>query len=373
MTRSADYSAESVVVVGGGLAGCFVACELRRLGYGEVVVLERLGNVCEVGPRVISELHAGGEYPFDGRSAVDCLHGLAVLHRRLPTGVFTKPRTHMLLSTGTARAELDAEGYAAHLTMLQREYERMVRADPALEQEICPVSDFWRQLDPSEYADVSNVEAGFETPQRGVQPHLLSQLVLANHARGFTMMADLADDEFAPPPVYLGLRMMVLVEHSVHREFPAPTRLMLEGHFGAMDAPIEARQSLVYYPPRSHLSLVKLEPPYRLPDSFARRVTRWSVDDLSRAREIVAGAAAVAYPYLGGSTVIEPRLAIAVNEVADSRVRRNVAFLKPTRDCVSLTFSTKATTTALKPCWLPGHSHSTPARGTACSRAERDG
>ena len=304
----ADYSSESVLVVGAGLAGCFLAYELRRLGYGQVILTERLDEVCGVGPKVVTEIHAGGEYPFDRQSAVDCLHGLAVLQRILPSKVLNKPRSHLLVSEGSAKAGLNGEKYAAHLIALQREYENMVREDPALEEDICAVTDFWRRLDPEEYCEVINVDSGFETPQRGIQPDILastmfdmlkssqvdvrlsqeavgvarradgsfqvtvitstnestvecSQIAFANHVLGFKMMTALADDGFSLPSIYFALRMIVAVEHGVDRTFPAPTRLMLEGDYGAMDAPLDRRRSLGYHPPHGQSQRRQLQAP----------------------------------------------------------------------------------------------------------------
>jgi glycine/D-amino acid oxidase-like deaminating enzyme len=390
----ADYSNESVVVIGAGLAGCFVACELRRRGYGEVVLVEQLDSVCSVGPRVVTEIHAGGEYPFDWQSAVDCLHGLAVLLRTLPAGAASKPRTQLLIAEGTASSELDGERYSAFLGKLRLEYEKMVRARPALEQDICGVNDFWRRLDPDEYAGVINVESGFETPQRGILPRDLtdtmnaalrnngvnvrlghevlsvsrrsagdfkvrvaaaarvfdidcSQLVLANHVRGFAMATSLGDPNFLPPPsIFVALRMIAEVDYADHRRFPAPTRLMLEGSYGAMDAPLGTGSALVYHPPISHIDIRELQAPFDIPREWLDRRVSPLPEDEDRASSIVARAADIAYPYLQAASIRQPRLAIAVNSVANSRVRRNMGLMRPTRDCVSLAFTTKATTTA---------------------------
>jgi FAD dependent oxidoreductase len=395
MPDRTDLATETAVIVGAGLGGCFLAAELRRLGYGEVVLLERLPGICGVGPRVVTELHAGGEYPFDPRSAVDCLHGLAAIHRMLPPEAVTKPRTHMLIAAGTAAAGMDGHRYAALLRHLQAEYEQMVRRDPRLEQDICPVGEFWRRLDPDEYADVVNVDSGFVTPQRGVQPDVLvtsiarllhragvdvrvghnvrrvvrrghgrfrveavtgtgvttfdcSQVAFANHVRGFALARGVADDDHVPPDrVYIALRLIAAVEYRRPRPFPAPTRLMLEGDFGAMDAPLSDRHGLVYHPPLSHLALTELPPPYTVPADWLDRLEQPAGSDFERARQLVARAAEIAYPGLREAEVRQPRVAIAVNGVADSRVRRNMGVLTPTRDCVSLAFTTKATTTAL--------------------------
>ncbi|MFW6695317.1 NAD(P)-binding protein [Streptomyces sp. MAR4 CNX-425] len=380
--------------MGAGLGGCFLAVELRRRGYGEVLLLERLPETCGVGPRVVTEIHAGGEYPFDLRSAVDCLHGLAAIQRVLPAEAVTKPRTHMLIAAGSAAAGLDGQRYAALLRHLQIEYEQMVRQDPSLEQDICPVGEFWRRLDPDEYADVVNVDCGFVTPQRGVQPDVLvstitrmlhrtgvdvrvghnvrrvvrrgrgqfrveavteagertfdsSQVAFANHVRGFALARGVADDGFAPDRVHVALRLIADVEYRQPRPFPAPTRLMLEGEFGAMDAPLGAGHGLVYHPPLSHLELTELSPQYSVPADWLDRVAQPAEADTDRARHLVARAAEIAYPVLRDAVVRQPRIAIAVNSVADSRVRRNMGVRIPSRDCVSLAFTTKATTTAL--------------------------
>ncbi|WP_405092484.1 FAD-dependent oxidoreductase [Micromonospora sp. NBC_01392] len=390
-----DFSKESVVVIGAGLAGCFVACELRRRGYGEVILVERLNAVCGVGPRVVSEIHAGGEYPFDRQSAIDCLHGLAVLMRTLPAGAIAKPRSHLLIAKGTASNEMDGVRYSQFLNGLRCEYESMVRQDPGLEQVICAVRDFWRRLDPDEYADTVNVESGFETPQRGVLPSDLalavnsalessgvivrlghevlsaarrgvgefrvqvqtgarisdidcSQVVFANHVAGFGMATALADSDFRPPEsIFIALRMIAEVDYNVPRHFPSPTRLMLEGNHGAMDAPMGTGRALVYHPPLSHVEIRELRAPFDIPQQWLERRASPMFGDLERADRIVARAAEIAYPYLRSASVREPRLAIAVNSVNNSRVRRNMGLMRPTRDCVSLAFTTKATTTAL--------------------------
>jgi hypothetical protein len=343
---------------------------------------------------VISEIHAGGEYPFDARSGIDCLHGLAVLYRLLPAHVLTKPRTQLMVSTGNRPVDLDENRYQLHLTMLRNEYERMVRADPALESDICAVTDFWRRLRPDEHDDVINVAGAFETPQRGVDPDTLaavmietvaesgvdvrlshevravvrrgkgafrvfgstrandfafdcSQIAFANHIHGFAMMNTLADDHFVPPTAFVGRRMIALVEYGSERPFPSPTRLMLEGDFGAMEAPLGRNRSLVYYPPVSHLSSIRLDPPYALPPTWRNTSDNAHDIDCTVAERLIAGAANVAYPYLAGSRIVEPKVAFAVNSVANSRVRRNFGVLKPCDDCISLTFNTKATTTAI--------------------------
>lgn len=395
MTRHAALANESVVVIGAGLAGCFLACDLRRRGYGQVILVERLDRICGVGPRVVTELHAGGEYPFDPRSAVDCLHGLAVLLRVLPTTALTKPRSHILIAEGTAATELPADRYADFLTRLRCAYEEMVRLDPKLEEDICPVSQFWRRLTPDEYADVRNVAGGFETPQRGVLPDVLaaaveqslrswgvevrlghdvtsvvrrgrglfrvgaltargsatidcSQVAFANHVLGFRLMMSLAGDHFTPPPsVFVALRVIAAAAYPEKRVFPAPTRLMLEGRFGAMDAPLDGRRALVYHPPLSHLAVMRLRPPYTIPENWLARRARPADEDIDAARRIIARAAEIAYPYLDGAILTEARVAIAANSVADSRVRRNMGLLRMGGDCVSLAFTTKATTTAL--------------------------
>lgn len=352
---------------------------------------------------MVTEIHAGGEYPFDPRSAVDCLHGLAALQRVLPAEAVTKPRTHMLIATGTAAAGMDGQRYTALLRHLQAEYEQMVRRDPSLEQDICPVGEFWRRLAPDEYADLVNVDSGFVTPQRGVHPDVLvatitrmlqrtgvevrarhdvrrvvrrgrgqfrveavteagartfdaSQVALANHVRGFALERGVADDGFSPPErVHVALRLIADVEYRRPRPFPAPTRLMLEGDFGAMDAPLGATHGLVYHPPLSHLALTELSPPYIVPADWLDRVEHPADADADRARHLVARAAEIAYPALREAVVRQPRIAIAVNSVADSRVRRNMGVRIPTRDCVSLAFTTKATTTALNAALAADH------------------
>src|SRR5471030_727872 len=86
-----------VAVVGAGIAGLLLAHRLHDANY-EVVVYEKLPGIFGNTSATVSEMHAGGEYPFDAKSGNDCLDGLLEFSRYLPPEVFFKGRTVFFVS-----------------------------------------------------------------------------------------------------------------------------------------------------------------------------------------------------------------------------------------------------------------------------------
>lgn len=381
---------ESVAVIGGGIAGSLLAIELKRVGYGRVVLFEAAPDIFRVATRGVSELHSGAEYPFDARTGEDCIRALVAFRRRHAGLSLAKPKTHFLVSEGSRSDGLTLARYVEHLDVIKTEYERLIRLDPTVEDILGEPSKLWRRLAPDEYGDVLNTAAGYETPQQGldtealaiyvkasmaevgVELHLgstvtdverrgagkfvlhiasetmetsqaVSQVALANHAAGLGLAHRIADRQAAAPNVFAGLRLIVKVSWDESRTFPMPTRIMVEGDSGAMDCPLDANRALVYQPTLSQIAKVRLDPPYDLPGDWWSRIKQPTDADWERAAQVVDRAATIAYPYLRGAQVTEPIMAVSLSTAGESRRRRNPPVVVVCADVVSVALTTKAT------------------------------
>lgn len=395
MTKSdiALLKNESVAIIGGGIAGCLLAIELKLMGYGNVTIFEAKEDLCLTASKVVSELHSGAEYPFDIQSGRDCLNGLIAFKKLFPSSIFRKPRTQFLLSRDSVIEGLTSELFSDYCKQLTFEYQNILEKDPSSINILGDPKDFWKEISADRFSDVKNAVFGYETPQHGIEPLLLvkhikqlveehniklqmsqtveaiepfgrkfklvcsqpdklkeltfTQLAFANHFSGLPLMTTICNSDFQIPEIYAALRLIVLAKHNEKSPFPRPTRFMLEGIHGAMDGPISEDQSLVYQPSLSHLGKLKLDKSYTVPADWISRIAKPNRDDIKRSTEILREVSQIAYPYISKSVVEKTYLRIAINTVEESRQRRNPGVSVPLYDCVSVALTTKATCAAI--------------------------
>lgn len=393
LSEHARNKRKSVGIIGGGLSGCLLAIELKKRGYHNVTIFEAKKELFLGASEIISELHSGGEYPFDLQSGKDCLHGLIEFKKRFPRELFAKPNTQFLISKNSSQMGLTLELFTSFCKELQEEYEKILSLKPHIAELLGPAKEFWKALNSSDYQDVINVAAGFTTPQHGIQTkilfdyikkqidisrimvktlhkvvmvdavgegysfkvntingeeeHRFSQIAFADHHSGLSLARSVGSSDFVLPEIYAGLRMIVLARHQKDYHFPRPTRFMLEGIHGAMDGPISKNQSLIYQPGYSQIDKIKFDNSFKIPQDWIRRISLPNSEDQERAKQILERASQIAYPYLASSTVQECYIKIAINTEEDSRKRRNPGVLVPNKNCVSLALTTKATCAAL--------------------------
>lgn len=157
---------EDIMVVGGGIAGLISAIRLKQAGYRKVEVIETGEDVFSGTSAVINEAHSGAEYPFDEQSGRDCMRSLVGMVRLLPREVFINKGVTMFFVSEKNKEMLPIMRNHVFNT-LKDEYLRLIKEDPKNEVLGDPEKVF-RELDPSEYTNVSGVVAGFITPQRGI-------------------------------------------------------------------------------------------------------------------------------------------------------------------------------------------------------------
>jgi hypothetical protein len=363
------------VVVGAGVAGCLAAITRSRADYRVVVLEAALARspgtlpVCTQTSNIVSENHSGAEYPFDPQSARDCLDGRIDNERFLPALVYGgKAYSRIIASRSMVDDGHDIVGQCrANMDVLRAHYALRCAQDPANAvfgdpARIC-----------TEIASVDGVDdvaAAFVTPQRGINPVLVSavlegelrrcgvdfragstvtavarrsdgrfrvdystatgathtitadQVSLCSATAAFGMAKRLSAD-LRLPPIYMALREILYVDlpDGTDKNF---TCLKLEDSYGGMLSPLNERCAMVYHPPAAHITNVVMDPgSCRPPADYARYLgeghpqmqerAEWT---LERLRDF--------YPELRRSRILGTYLKVAVNTVADSRVRRNL-------------------------------------------------
>jgi glycine/D-amino acid oxidase-like deaminating enzyme len=366
---------ETHIVIGAGIAGCLSALFRKRAGF-RVILLDRNRSeasdaypVCTETSNIVSENHSGAEYPFDPQSARDCFDGRLNNEKFFPEIIYGgKDYTRIIASQSMICAGVDILARCRrNMDVIRTHYEQRCREDTAnrvfgnpdlLCQEIAGVDG------------VRDVAGAFVTPQRGLNPLFVAttlewelrctgvefrqgacvtaikplndgryevelqdsesgqteivadQVSLCSAAHAFQLAKWLKPD-FAFPPIYMALREILYVSlpDGTDKNF---TCLKLENEYGGMLSPLNDECAMVYYPPAAHILNCNLDPvsgnyPQQYRDFLANghpeqhERARWTLEALRRF-----------YPELNRSEILGTYLKVAINSVADSRVRRNL-------------------------------------------------
>lgn len=372
------------VVVGGGIAGCLSALFRKRAGF-QVVMLDRCRSessgaypICTETSNIVSENHSGAEYPFDPRSAQDCFDGRLENEKFFPELIYGgKDYTRILASQSMIDAGIDILAQCRrNMEVIRTHYgERcrenagnMVFGDPSLLcHEIAGVDG------------VNDVAGAFITPQRGLNPafvaaaldwelrragiefregcdvtaiHRLNdgryrvefrdaehgeseivadQVSLCSAAHSFRMAKRL-NPAMEFPRIFVALREILYVSlpDGTDKTF---TCLKLEDEYGGMLSPLNDSCAMMYYPPAAHILNVILDPgSCSHPPEYDQFLANGHPEQEQRAAATMQ-AVRKYFPELRRSEILGTYLKVAINTVADSRVRRNVGVFQVLPAC----------------------------------------
>lgn len=363
------------VVIGAGVAGCLSAIARSRAGY-DVVVLEReqarepgTYPVCTATSNIVSENHSGAEYPFDPQSARDCLDGRIENERFFPEVIYSgKTYSRIIASQSMMDDGHDIVGQCrTNMEVIRSHY-----AQRCAEDEVNAVfgdpATICREI--PDVPGVRDVASAFLTPQRGMNPVLVStvlegelqqcgvdfregstvtalrrqddgrflvtyraadgssetlpadQVSICSATAAFGMARQL-NDAIAFPRLFMALREILYVDlpDGTDKNF---TCLKLEDSYGGMLSPLNEHCAMIYHPPAAHITNRVMDPttvslpaeyPYYLANGHPEKAERadWT---LNRLRDF--------YPELERSSILGTYLKVAINTVSDSRVRRNI-------------------------------------------------
>ncbi|MCK9893962.1 FAD-dependent oxidoreductase [Frankia sp. AgB32] len=362
-------------MIGAGVAGCLAAIMRARAGY-EVVLIERefssaadVYPVCTQTSNIVSENHSGAEYPFDPQSARDCLDGRIANEMFFPKLIYGgKTYSRIIASQTMMNDGHDIVGQCrANMDVLRSHYARRCAEDESAAVFGDP-STVCRELE--QVDGVNDVARAFLTPQRGLNPVLVStvlewelrtsgvdfregcqvtaldrrsdgryrvaytdrhgrqeildadQISLCSATSAFGMAKSL-NSKIDFPDIYMALREVLYVDlpDGTEKNF---TCLKLEDSYGGMFSPISPDVAMIYHPPSAHIMNARMNPVSGAPpDGYLEYLSGghpeapgravWALHQLRRY-----------YPELRRSSILGSYLKIAVNTVSDSRVRRNI-------------------------------------------------
>ncbi|WP_067537925.1 FAD-dependent oxidoreductase [Nocardia crassostreae] len=363
------------VVVGVGVAGCLAAIARSRAGYA-VIVLERerarsAGTypVCTQTSNIVSENHSGAEYPFDPQSARDCLDGRIANDRFFPELIYSgKTYSRIIASQSMMNDGHDIVGQCrSNMDVLRAHYAQRCQEDPA-NAVFGEPSAICREI--PDVPGVRDVAAGFLTPQRGMNPVLVSTVLdwelrqcgvdfregstvtaIDRRADGRYLVEYTAADGSAEsviadqvslcvataafgmarrlnptltfPRLFMALREILYVDlpDGTDKNF---TCLKLEDSYGGMLSPINEHCAMIYHPPAAHIMNIVMDPETcEFPDEYTHYLTAGHPETEKRAEWTLTRLRDF-YPELARSEILGAYLKVAINTVADSRVRRNI-------------------------------------------------
>ncbi|MGC4767246.1 FAD-dependent oxidoreductase [Micromonospora sp. DT46] len=373
------------IVIGGGIAGCLTAIMRSRAGY-RVLLLERAEArspeahpICTGASNIVSENHSGAEYPFDPQSARDCFDGRLVNERFFPDLVFGgKDHSRVIASQAMQDSGTDIIGQCReNMRVIQDRYAQLCAEDPAnslfgAPEQVC------REIPAPD--GVADVGAAFVTPQRGINPVVVTALLDQELRRsgvevrggadvtGVSRRADgtyeveyvedgarqtIVGDQvalcaatetpaiarrlnpsLALPPIYMALRQILFVELP-ERTTKNYTCLKLEDEYGGMFSPFSQDTALVYYPPAAHIAVHRVDPTtYALPDDF-RHFLRNGHPEAAERAQLALRQLSQWYPEVRGAEVVSAHLKVAINTTDSSRLRRNAGVLDVAPGCTA--------------------------------------
>ncbi|MBT0768838.1 FAD-dependent oxidoreductase [Kineosporia sp. J2-2] len=362
------------VVIGGGVAGCISAIMRSRAGY-EVILCEQqearstlTHPICTETSNIVSENHSGAEYPFDPRSARDCLDGRIVNERFFPEFIYGgKTYSRIIASQSMMDDGHDIVAQCrSNMKVLESHYAQRCAEDEANAVFGDPAA-ICREIPTVE--GVNDVASAFLTPQRGMNPVLVATVLewelrqasvdfragtrvtsVTTRSDGrYEVTADSAGSRqvivadqislccgtaafavakrlnpaVAFPRLFMALREILYVDlpEGTDKNF---TCLKLEDAYGGMLSPLSPAVAMIYHPPAAHVMNEVMHPETGAPPSAYREylssghpeAPARAARTLERLREF--------YPELARSQILGTYLKIAINTVSDSRVRRNI-------------------------------------------------
>ncbi|MFD0304504.1 FAD-dependent oxidoreductase [Streptomyces sp. NPDC127119] len=361
------------VVIGGGIAGCVAAITRSRAGY-DVVVLEGQQArsegtypVCTQTSNIVSENHSGAEYPFDPQSARDCLDGRIENERFFPEAIYGgKTNSRIIASQSMMDDGHDIVGQCrTNMDVIRSHYARRCEEDPANAVFGDP-SQVCREV--STVDGVHDVAAAFLTPQRGMNPVLVSTVldwelrqcgvdfregssvqtverradgrydVVHTNADGATRtvvadqvslcaataafgLAKSLNPGIEFPRLFMALREILYVDlpDGTEKNF---TCLKLEDAYGGMLSPLNEHVAMIYHPPAGHVMNMVMDPVTGAAP-YARHLAEGHPEMRERAERTLSRLRDF-YPELRRSKILGTYLKIAINTVSDSRMRRNI-------------------------------------------------
>jgi glycine/D-amino acid oxidase-like deaminating enzyme len=363
------------VVIGAGIAGCLAAITRSRAGY-DVVVLERerarsegTYPVCTQTSNIVSENHSGAEYPYDPQSARDCLDGRIENERFFPETIYGgKTYSRIIASRSMMDDGHDIVGQCrTNMDVIRAHYARRCEEDPA-DAVFGDPAQVCREVPTVD--GVHDVAAAFLTPQRGMNPVLVStvldwelrqcgvdfregsgvraverrpdgrydvvhtdaggavrtlvadQVSLCSATAAFGMAKSL-EPRIEFPQLFMALRQILYVDlpDGTEKNF---TCLKLEDSYGGMLSPLNEHVAMVYHPPAGHVMNLLMDPVTgAAPAPYARHLAEGHPETAERAERTVTRLREF-YPELRRSRILGTYLKVAINTVSDSRVRRNI-------------------------------------------------
>jgi glycine/D-amino acid oxidase-like deaminating enzyme len=365
---------EQHVIIGAGIGGCLSAIFRAVAGY-RVLLLERAAAedgilpICREASAVVSEFHSGAEYPFDEKSAKDCLDGRIQGERVFPEAIYgDKGYSRIIASRKMSQGAEDVIlACRNNLSVLRSHYAEKIAANAANAVFGDP-SEAFREISPEEVS-VKDAGAAFITAQRGINPTIVAailehalkrmgvlfvadanvqniikcqkgfkvqlenqssieanQILIAAGHWGFRLARSL-DGKFHFPRIYTALRDIHFVGLS-NWKTSNYTILKLEDRFGGMFSPFNPSVAMIYYPPAAHVSIAELKTDTGLVDPMILHGAENGHAEQDWRAMRALHACRTAYPELREAEILRTSSKIAINTSSNSRIRRRIPLME---------------------------------------------
>ena len=199
---------EEIVIIGGGLGGCLTALMLAKNPKFHITIIEEKESLLSGASLAAAQLHLGNEYPLNEKTALDCLNSAVIWKLLMPDDIYTQvPPKMFLVDKNTQNFADNNPGLDTILTTdiqyaacekIRLKYEELFKkvmaakgwdeADTTARLRIEEVTaqqlfgsykegEFFRSLQPEEYADYTNIAGGIQTQEIGLNvPKYLAKI-----------------------------------------------------------------------------------------------------------------------------------------------------------------------------------------------------
>jgi len=368
---------EKHLVIGAGTAG-LVSAYFRTLSNYDVRIFEQCAEgVCIGSSSVVSENHSGAEYPFDERSARNCLAARLRNEFFFPTWINAgKDFSRVIASQSMIDSGVPIDAYCrANMEVIRDEYRSEIQKFPHLEL-FGSAKDVVKEI--GTVPGVNDVATAFITPQRGINPiYAATALRVALQKLGVNVEHNCKVNEIAVnsngnsfvveyqqanrstkevfdqisicsgafgiplamklnpvadiPPLYVAIRQIELVRLAEQTK-KNYTCLKLEGQFGGMFSPLNCNHALLYHPPSAHIATFRLDSNGSVPELVTKSLLNGHEETIKRTQSALH-ALQLFYPEIISAMHLRTFTRLTVNTIDNPRVRRNMGPLKVSPGC----------------------------------------